>query len=1102
MNTPLNQWDLIWTGEWELWQGVLVALVFSFLAWFLYRGELARSTTSKLRFILPTLRIVAIFLVIITFAGPVLRTTWEDGERGRILVFLDSSESMALTDEHMDAGRKLVLAQQHGFLPKDQNLTDFSLRESSRLLREASDQIMNEFSSAKQNFKNLEKNIRKNIRETHSLLSKKNQFKPVVKEKEGVLLEEIWENVKGSDLASISGSKKFKSQKPDQSSYLTSASSKEGIGDNYIRRLHGYLHPPISGDYIFWIYSDDYSSLRINSNGMNPQGAKEILNVTQAMSKTWDSNRKSSKIKLTAGQKYNFEIIHKEGNGGDFVAVGWTLPDGKMERPIPGIRFSAPSNEKNPSFSNWIGGMKKEMDPLLNSIKDSDSNNPDLWKRLAGSLLKYSDQLEESFNAYAKEILTSGNESILSAMNSFEDFNRWNRATRILTKKDKGLLANLSETHLLEVRTISGNSTSLLWENESSPNLPTFEIEPVDSSTDLATGIWSTIKVGEDQSNSTKNTRAAAVLFSDGGHNRGGSPLEISKLLAARNLPIHTVGLGSNQRPPDLAVLSIQNPSSVFKDDRVRGTITLKDDLIPGTPFHLLIKDSDNSIVWDQNLSGLDVRRRAVEFDFPAKELVEKKQALLGENKELILHSVPLRLKVEVEPIEGESELANNVIPFSVDAVTRKNRLLILDGRPRWETRYLKNLFERDERWDVTCVWGGIGSSNDILARGKEGDVFPDEKNILFSYDLIVYGELEANELKTKEQEWIRDFVGQRGGGLLFLDGPRQILRKYSNAETEPVLSLLPVRWKKNSPPRVAPRTFSFNQQTNQLPALILEPISQRNRELWKYLPVPAWAAPVEILPNAEIFLQAQLDETGKNLTPLLAGHRFGAGKALYAGFDETWKWRFEVGDKYHQRYWNQLISWIMEKPFAVSDSRISLDVGGNTFSSGEKAVIRARLRDENGKPAQEPYPEVDALLWNGTKVIATIPLQAETGGLFLGETPQLGQGNYRVSLRSPEFLNETDSEVEARFLVKPIMNSEKSYLTCNVELLKQMADLSGGTFLLEEQAGQLNKILKPVSSGRMITSELVLWQSYWWFAPIFFLLAIELLLRKRAGML
>ena len=105
---------------------------------------------------------------------------------------------------------------------------------------------------------------------------------------------------------------------------------------------------------------------------------------------------------------------------------------------------------------------------------------------MAGSLIKYSDQLQETFNVYAEDILTNGNESILSAINSFDDSNRWNRATRILTKKNKGLLSDLSDTHLLEVRTISGNSTSLLWENESSPSLPTFQLEPFDSSTDLA----------------------------------------------------------------------------------------------------------------------------------------------------------------------------------------------------------------------------------------------------------------------------------------------------------------------------------------------------------------------------------------------------------------------------------------------------------------------------------------------------------------------------------------------------------------------------------------------------------------------------------------
>ncbi len=67
MNPFINNWDLIWTGEWELWQGLIVGLVFSLVAWFLYRGELIRGTTSKLRFLLPFLRTLAVFLIILAF---------------------------------------------------------------------------------------------------------------------------------------------------------------------------------------------------------------------------------------------------------------------------------------------------------------------------------------------------------------------------------------------------------------------------------------------------------------------------------------------------------------------------------------------------------------------------------------------------------------------------------------------------------------------------------------------------------------------------------------------------------------------------------------------------------------------------------------------------------------------------------------------------------------------------------------------------------------------------------------------------------------------------------------------------------------------------
>ena len=1072
MNPFINNWDLIWTGEWELWQGLIVGLVFSLVAWFLYRGELIRGTTSKLRFLLPFLRTLAVFLIILAFCGPTLRTSWEEGERGRVLIFLDSSESMSLKDEHMTAGRKLILAQKLGYFPKDQNLVNFNLFDSAEILRKTSDQINREISSKKPDTKVLLRKVRRNIEQVDQLLTKENQTKLNLKERSGVLLEEIWNGINGSDLTEFLNDPQFKFQNPDQISYLSSASSQENVGDNYVRRLKAFIIPPISGIYTFWIYSDDHSILRLNINGETSTNAKQIIESKFAH-KGWREDLTSSKIKLKEGRKYFFEVLHKEGSGDDHVAVGWTLPNGTKERPIPGIRFSF---------------------------------NADTWNKLARSLLKYSIQLQENFDQYAEGILISGNESILSGIKSLEQSNRWNRATRLLTQKNTGLLSKLAQTHLLEVRTMSGNETTLLWENESIPTIPTFDLKPSDPRSDLASGIRSTIQIEEDERKSKKNNaqRAAAVLLSDGGHNQGGSPLEISKLLGARNIPIFTVGFGNNQRPPDLAILEVQNPPNIFVEDRVRGTISLKDDLIPGTPFRLVIKNSENSVIWDRNLTGLDLRKREVTFDFPAKPLVDQKLNELGENSDLVFHSIPLHLKVEIEPVEGEAELQNNSLLFSVDAVTRKNRVLLLDDRPRWESRYLKNLFERDERWDMTCVWAGTGSEKEKLSSGKDGDVFPDEKNHLFTYDLIIYGELEPEQLSSDQQEWIKEFVNKRGGGILFLDGPRQVLRTYANPKTHPIVSLFPVKWKKNGPPRLVPQGFSFNENTNKLPALILESQPVRNRALWEHLPTPAWSAPVENLPSAEVFLYAKLDKNGKSLSPLIVGQNYGAGKALYAGFDETWKWRYEVGDKYHQRYWNQFISWIMEKPFAVSDQRISLDVGGNTFSTGEKAVIRARVRDKEGMPPTPPFPEVDALLWKNEKVFATIPLKTEneSSGLFLGETPTLEEGNYKISLRAPEIIDEFESDIVASFQVKPVPNRERSYLTCNEELLKQMADLSGGQFFPEEQIDQLNEILKPISSGRVVTSELALWQSYWWFVPIFLLLAFELFLRKRAGLL
>jgi hypothetical protein len=64
------------------------------------------------------------------------------------------------------------------------------------------------------------------------------------------------------------------------------------------------------------------------------------------------------------------------------------------------------------------------------------------------------------------------------------------------------------------------------------------------------------------------------------------------------------------------------------------------------------------------------------------------------------------------------------------------------------------------------------------------------------------------------------------------------------------------------------------------------------------------------------------------------------------------------------------------------------------------------------------------------------------------------------------------------------------------------MADLSGGVYFNEENFRHLKEVLRPISSGRIIITEIILWQSFGWLIFVVSLLALEMFLRKRAGML
>jgi hypothetical protein len=157
----------------------------------------------------------------------------------------------------------------------------------------------------------------------------------------GSIVREYWNNIMGYHISNIP-----LESAPSGTEVLTRLASPVDIGDNYGTRIRGYIHPPVSGEYTFWLAGDNMSELWLSTDEA-PDNKELIANIERwTTSREWTKfdSQQSEKIVLKAGKKYYIEVLHKEMGGGDHVAVGWKLPDGTLERPIPGIRLSPYAN--------------------------------------------------------------------------------------------------------------------------------------------------------------------------------------------------------------------------------------------------------------------------------------------------------------------------------------------------------------------------------------------------------------------------------------------------------------------------------------------------------------------------------------------------------------------------------------------------------------------------------------------------------------------------------------------------------------------------------------------------------------------------------------
>jgi hypothetical protein len=138
------------------------------------------------------------------------------------------------------------------------------------------------------------------------------------------IVRQYWSNVNGTAITDLTNHPDYP-QNPTATELLDLFEGPVDWADNYGTRMYGWLTPPETGEYTFWIAGDDAQELWLSTDA-DPANGVMIANVASwAGSREWEkeANQKSAPVTLQAGQKYYIQALGKEGTGGDSIAVAW-----------------------------------------------------------------------------------------------------------------------------------------------------------------------------------------------------------------------------------------------------------------------------------------------------------------------------------------------------------------------------------------------------------------------------------------------------------------------------------------------------------------------------------------------------------------------------------------------------------------------------------------------------------------------------------------------------------------------------------------------------------------------------------------------------------
>ncbi len=445
------------------------------------------------------------------------------------------------------------------------------------------------------------------------------------------------------------------------------------------------------------------------------------------------------------------------------------------------------------------------------------------------------------------------------------------------------------------------------------------------------------------------------VVLSDG---RSSDALDRASLrrLQSDQIPVFSVPLGSPDPAPDLGVTGVEAPELAFVRDSTPVVVELErlgEGRVDPDSLVQLVDESTGEVLAERPVGD------ALDASASARVTLTPKGETPGARR-WIARVVP----------RGDDLISdNNEMSLAIELVDRPLRVLYLDGYPRWENRYVKNLLLRES---------SIRSSSLLLAANRrytqEGDVaitrLPQSPGEWEEFDVIVLGDLRSDLLGRSQLEALREHVAVRGAGLLWIGGEGATPETWFET---PLGDLLPVRsgasldsgrlntWDEDvtlvrTPEGARLGVLELGDAPGAWPMRLSDPRTGWSRLRWMQKIGPERVKPAASVLAAGVpasaFTPELLDDQGAGAlgagSPALLSMRYGAGRVVYVATDEIWRWRYGRGEDLPERFWLPLIRMLGREGLARSGRSALLRATPKRGQVGASVRLSLELLDQS----------------------------------------------------------------------------------------------------------------------------------------------------------